>query len=72
MANAYHTQPQGYIVKQLKVGEHHYPPLKHQHQSRPVPWLQLKGHWLKQVGFESQTNITVRGMPGCLVITLAK
>ncbi|ODB85662.1 hypothetical protein A3194_12575 [Candidatus Thiodiazotropha endoloripes] len=36
---------------------------------RPVPWIQMKGHWLDQAGFSIDTPITVRVMEGCLVLT---
>jgi toxic protein SymE len=36
---------------------------------RPVPWIQLKGHWLQQAGFEINTPVKVRVMDGCLVLT---
>ena len=36
---------------------------------RPVPWIQLKGYWLQQAGFEINTPVKVRGMDGCLVLT---
>ena len=36
---------------------------------RPVPWIQLKGYWLQQAGFEIDTPLKVRVMPGCLVLT---
>jgi len=36
---------------------------------RPVPWIQLKGYWLAQAGFDINTPITVRVMDGCLVLT---
>jgi toxic protein SymE len=36
---------------------------------RPVPWIQLKGHWLQQAGFEINTPVKVRVMNGCLVLT---
>jgi hypothetical protein len=36
---------------------------------RPVPWIQLKGYWLQQVGFEINTPVRVRVMKGCLVLT---
>lgn len=36
---------------------------------RPVPWIQLRGHWLKQAGFEINTPVKVRVMDGCLVLT---
>jgi len=36
---------------------------------RPVPWIQLKGHWLQRAGFAINTPLKVRVMAGCLVIT---
>lgn len=36
---------------------------------RPVPWIQLKGHWLQQAGFEINTPVKVKVMDGCLVLT---
>lgn len=36
---------------------------------RPVPWIQPKGHWLQQAGFEINTPVKVRVMNGCLVLT---
>jgi toxic protein SymE len=36
---------------------------------RPVPWIQLKGYWLQQAGFEINTPVKVRVMNGCLVLT---
>jgi hypothetical protein len=36
---------------------------------RPVPWIQMKGHWLDQAGFSIDTPVTVRVMEGCLVLT---
>ncbi len=38
--------------------------------SRSVPWIQMKGHWLRQAGFEIDTPIKVRVMDGCLVLTV--
>jgi toxic protein SymE len=35
-----------------------------------VPWIQLKGYWLQQAGFEINTPLKVRVMPGCLVLTV--
>ena len=34
-----------------------------------VPWLQLKGHWLEQAGFNIDSPVTVRVMRRCLVLT---
>ena len=36
---------------------------------RPVPWIQMKGHWLKAAGFEIDTPVKIRVMDGCLVLT---
>jgi len=36
---------------------------------RKIPWIQLKGLWLKQAGFEVNAMIRVRIIKGCLVIT---
>ena len=36
---------------------------------RPVPWIQLKGHWLQQAGFAINALVKVRVMNGCLVLT---
>ena len=57
----------------LKVRETHYEyHTKEQHRNsgcRPVPILQMKGHWLKKAGFDINTPIKVRVMEGCLVLT---
>jgi hypothetical protein len=34
-----------------------------------VPWIRLRGLWLRQAGFAPQARIRVRVMTGCLVIT---
>ncbi|MCG7928913.1 MAG: type I toxin-antitoxin system SymE family toxin [Candidatus Thiodiazotropha lotti] len=34
-----------------------------------MPWIQLKGYWLKHAGFEINTPVKVRVMNGCLVLT---
>lgn len=34
-----------------------------------MPWLQLKGLWLRRAGFGIDTAVTVRVMDGCLVVT---
>ena len=39
---------------------------------RSVPWIQMKGHWLRQAGFEIDTPIKVRMMDGCLVLTIER
>lgn len=40
--------------------------------SRPVPTIQMTGHWLQKAGFEINTPLRIRVMRGCLVITLAE
>ncbi|MCU7920744.1 MAG: type I toxin-antitoxin system SymE family toxin [Candidatus Thiodiazotropha sp. (ex Epidulcina cf. delphinae)] len=44
----------------MKVNQIHYTyRLKDDHLGvgRPVPWIQLKGHWLQQAGFEINTPV---------------
>ncbi|MGY4533540.1 toxic protein SymE [Pseudomonas sp. TE3786] len=40
-------------------------------QPKQIPWIQLKGQWLQQAGFEVNDTIRVRIIQGCLVITAA-
>jgi len=40
--------------------------------SQPVPWIQLKGHWLAQAGFAIAAKLKVRVMRGCLVVTVER
>ena len=58
----------------IKVSKSHYE-YRTKNQSlhsgnRSVPWIQMKGHWLRQAGFEIDTPIKVRIMDGCLVLTI--
>ncbi|QXH40985.1 SymE family type I addiction module toxin [Pseudomonas sessilinigenes] len=34
-----------------------------------MPWIRLRGLWLRQAGFEVNERVKVRVMKGCLVIT---
>lgn len=36
---------------------------------QPVPAVTLKGHWMADAGFETDTPVDVRVMKDCLVIT---
>ncbi len=36
-----------------------------------VPWINIKGLWLRQAGFEIDAPIKIRVMDGCLVLTVA-
>lgn len=36
---------------------------------RTIPKIQMKGHWLRQAGFDVDTPIKIRVMDGCLVLT---
>ena len=60
-------------TRQIKVTKTYYDyRLKEQSPfsgARPIPWLQLKGHWLQQAGFEIDMPMTIRVMEGCLVLT---
>ncbi|MCW7536270.1 type I toxin-antitoxin system SymE family toxin [Aquabacterium sp. A7-Y] len=35
----------------------------------PVPWVRLRGKWLRDAGFEVDAQVRVRIMAGCLVLT---
>ena len=60
----------GCHTRQLKVREsYHDYQLQQSSIREPVPWVQLKGYWLKQAGFNVNTPVKVRVMKGCLVIT---
>ena len=59
--------------RRIKVNQIHYDYRTKQQSpssgNRAVPWIQMKGHWLQQAGFEIDTPIKVRSMDGCLVLT---
>ncbi len=74
MAKQYHTPVRRLAKRErrIKVNQQHYmTPLKNNPSSagRPVPWIQMKGHWLQQAGFEIDTPVKIRVMDGCLVLT---
>lgn len=59
--------------RQIKVREAYYE-YRTKDQSpgsgcRLVPQIQIKGHWLKQAGFNINSPVTIRVMDGCLVLT---
>lgn len=60
--------------RHIKVNQIHYDYRTKQQSpnsgNRSVPWIQMKGHWLRQAGFEIDTPIKVRVMEGCLVLTI--
>ena len=33
------------------------------------PWINLQGNWLEQAGFSVNSQVKVRVMPGCLILT---
>ena len=39
------------------------------HRVQHVPWIQMKGKWLQQAGFDIDTPVKIRVMNGCLVLT---
>ena len=59
--------------RRIKVNPHYYDYRTQQQApnsgSRAVPWIQMKGHWLRQAGFEIDMPIKIRVMEGCLVLT---
>lgn len=79
MATRDHTSEQRSVKRKnrrerrIKVCRAHYEhqPKRNTHPlpSRAVPWLQMKGLWLEQAGFDIDTPVRIRVMPGCLVLT---
>ncbi len=66
------TQSKTCQHRSIKVNKTHYMRQLKGNDSgagRPVPWIQMKGHWLQQAGFEIDTPVKVRVMEGCLVLT---
>lgn len=59
--------------RHIKVNQIHYDYRTKQQPpnsgNRSVPWIQMKGHSLRQAGFEIDAPIKVRVMEGCLVLT---
>lgn len=58
--------------RRLKIAADFYPVHikdKPHSPAKPVPWIRLRGLWLRQAGFEVNENVKVRVMKGCLVIT---
>ncbi len=37
---------------------------------QPVPAVTLKGHWLKEIGFDTGTALEVKVLPGCLILAV--
>ncbi len=58
----------------IKVNQIHYEYRIKEQSSysgcRSVPWINIKGHWLRDAGFEIDTPVKVRVMDGCLVLTI--
>jgi toxic protein SymE len=57
-----------------KAGCYSQPPLQHDGNDKsdakyqPVPAVTLKGHWLKEMGFDTGTALEVKVLPGCLIL----
>lgn len=63
-----------FTERHLKVTGNYMPPRKGDSQYAPpkkTPWIQLKGQWLQQAGFEVDATVRVRVIDKCLVITPA-
>ncbi|MEN0107488.1 MAG: SymE family type I addiction module toxin [Pseudomonas sp.] len=63
-----------FTERHLKVAANYAPPRKGDSKyalPRKTPWIQLKGQWLQEAGFEVDDTIKVRVIKGCLVITAA-
>ncbi len=63
-----------FTERQLKISADYVAPGKRESiyaLPKQIPWIQLKGLWLQQAGFEANSMIRVRIIQGCLVITAA-
>jgi toxic protein SymE len=72
MAKADHTSSSPITERRLKIAADFSPVHikdKPHSPAKPVPWIRLRGLWLRQAGFEVNENVKVRVMKGCLVIT---
>jgi toxic protein SymE len=72
MAKADHTSSTPITERRLKIAADFYPvnsKVNNYSPAKPVPWIRLRGLWLRQAGFEVNENVKVRVMKGCLVIT---
>lgn len=62
--------------RRLTVAAAAYPPRRDpgdpatHRPARPVPWIRLRGLWLRQAGFHPHSRLRVRVAHRCLVITL--
>jgi len=68
MAKAKHrTTPS---ERNITVGTAHYPALHSRDcGDREVPYIRLRGHWLRRAGFPPNGRIRVSVRDGCLVMT---
>jgi toxic protein SymE len=67
------AQEKSFPARKLKVRKGFYDYLLSSSPSTyrapsPVPYVLLKGYWLKKAGFPIGTNISVEVSDGCLVI----
>lgn len=69
----YHTKTTSPLtVKEATVHTQFYPALKSSHyrSDRPVPWINLKGHWLAQTGFKIGSRYKIEVFENKLVLTI--
>lgn len=62
-------------TKQVTVQATGYPPLKTDTGAgawRKIPWINLRGFWLEQAGFEIGASYTIEIYDGKLIFTLNK
>jgi len=57
--------------RRITVGTARYPAIHGREQSgdQDVPYIRLRGHWLRRAGFTPNGRIRVRVLDGCLVMT---
>jgi len=58
------------MTKQVTVQSTGYTSLKTNPGGRMIPWINLRGFWLEQVGFESGTQYIIKVYDGRLVLKI--
>lgn len=73
--HTYHTDNPPLTSKRATVLTAGYPPLKSNNGAgtwRKIPWINLRGFWLEQAGFQIGTPYTIQTYDGKLVFTVEK
>ena len=68
----YQTHHALLTTKNATVQKQFYPALKNDHygSGRPIPWINLRGHWLAQAGFNIGSRYKIEVFENKLVLTV--